>query len=71
MENNVKIQNLMKKGLYAEAKKIAQSSKFPDEIIAEINKEYGDKLYKEKNHTEAKLKFQNIHPIQRCSGLCT
>jgi|LauGreDrversion4_2_1035121.scaffolds.fasta_scaffold10593_5 hypothetical protein len=53
MENNVKIQNLMKKGLYAEAKKIAQSSKFPDEIIAEINKEYGDKLYKEKNHTEA------------------
>lgn len=53
MENNVKIQFLMKKGLYVEAKKIAQTSKFPEEIIAEINKEYGDKLYKEKSFTEA------------------
>jgi predicted KAP-like P-loop ATPase len=53
MENNVKIQNLMKKGLYVEAKKIAQTSKFPDEIISEINKEFGDKLYKEKNYVEA------------------
>ena len=43
----------MKKGLYVEAKKIAQTSKFPDEIIAEINKEFGDKLYKEKNYVEA------------------
>jgi L-cysteine desulfidase len=45
MEDNVKIQNLMKKSLYQEARRIAVASKFPMEIIAEIHKEHADKLY--------------------------
>jgi len=35
----------MKKSLYAEARRIAVASKFPQEIIAEIHKEYADKLF--------------------------
>ena len=53
MEDNVKIQNLMKKSLYQEARRIAVSSKFPPEIIAEIHKEYADKLYQQKSYDQA------------------
>ena len=45
MEDNVKINTLMKKGLFTEAKKIANDAKFPEDIIAEICKEHADKLY--------------------------
>lgn len=45
MEDNVKIHTLMKKGLFMEAKKIANDAKFPADIIAEICKEHADKLY--------------------------
>lgn len=48
MEDNVKIQTLLKKGLFVEAKKIAMNAKFPDEIIAEICKEHADNLYEKK-----------------------
>ena len=37
--------DLMKKGLFTEAKKIANDAKFPEDIIAEICKEHADKLY--------------------------
>lgn len=49
MEDNIKIQTLMKKSLYGEAKTIAENAKFPAEILSEIHKEYGDKLYSQKN----------------------
>ena len=45
MQDNVKIHTLMKKGLFDEAKKIAEAAKFPEYIISEINKEHADKLY--------------------------
>ena len=45
MENNIKIHTLMKKHLYDEAKKIALAAKFPVDIVAEIDKEHGDKKY--------------------------
>ena len=48
MEDNVKIQTLLKKGLYLEAQKIAMSANFPAEIIAEICKEHADNLYEKK-----------------------
>lgn len=48
MEDNVKIQTLLKKNLYVEAKKIAKNAKFPEEIIAEISKEHADNLYEKK-----------------------
>jgi hypothetical protein len=48
MEDNVKIQTLLKKNLYVEAKKIAKNAKFPEEIIAEISKEHADNLYDKK-----------------------
>ena len=48
MEDNVKIQTLLKKGLYAEAREIARSANFPNEIIAEICKEHADNLYEKK-----------------------
>jgi hypothetical protein len=44
-ENNVKIQTLMKSNIYDKAVKIATKAKFPDDIIAEINKEAADKEY--------------------------
>ena len=44
-ENNVKIQTLMKSNIYDKAVKIASKAKFPDDIIAEINKEAADKEY--------------------------
>ena len=45
MENNIKIQTLMKCGIYDKAVKIAVKAKFPPDIIAEINKEAADKEY--------------------------
>lgn len=45
MEHNIKIQNLLKKGLFPEALSIAASAKFPMEIQAEISKENADFLY--------------------------
>ena len=45
MEDNIKIHTLMKKGLFTEAKNIANDAKFPEDIIAEICKEHADKLY--------------------------
>lgn len=53
MEDNVKIQTLLKKGLYLEAQKVADSAKFPKEIIAEICKEHADNLYEKKQYDEA------------------
>ena len=42
IEHNLKIQNLLKKGMFTEAQKIATNAKFPQEIIAEICKEHAD-----------------------------
>lgn len=57
MEDNVKIQTLLKKNLYNEAKKIAKTAKFPEEIIAEISKEHADNLYDKKQYKEALEEF--------------
>lgn len=48
MEDNVKIQTLLKKNLFSEAQKIALNAKFPQDIIAEICKEHADNLYEKK-----------------------
>mmetsp|Transcript_17398 Transcript_17398/g.29273 ORF Transcript_17398/g.29273 Transcript_17398/m.29273 type:complete len:414 (+) Transcript_17398:1215-2456(+) len=45
MEHNIKIQNLLKKGLFQEAQNIALSANFPRETYAEICKEHADQLY--------------------------
>lgn len=47
----------MKKSLYGEAKTIAENAKFPAEILSEIHKEYGDKLYSQKNFDQAIEQF--------------
>ena len=57
MEDNVKIQTLLKKGLFAEAQKIASNASFPQEIIAEICKEHADNLYEKKQFNEALDQF--------------
>ena len=57
MEDNVKIQTLLKKNLYVEAQKIAQNAKFPEEIVAEISKEHADSLYEKKQYDEALNQF--------------
>ena len=59
MEDNVKIHTLMKKGLFTEAKKIANDAKFPADIVAEICKEHADKLYSQKNFEEAILQYKD------------
>ena len=57
MEDNVKIQTLLKKGLYSEAQKIAFNANFPQEIIAEICKEHADNLYEKKQYDESLEQF--------------
>lgn len=57
MEDNVKIQTLLKKGLFQEAQKIANNANFPEEIIAEICKEHADNLYEKKQYDEALDQF--------------
>ena len=57
MEDNVKIQTLLKKGLFVEAQEIAKSANFPGEIIAEICKEHADNLYEKKQYDEALKQF--------------
>ncbi len=42
MEDNVKIHSLLKKGLFVDAKNIANEAKFPPDIIAEISKDHAD-----------------------------
>lgn len=42
MEHNLKIENLLKRGMFDEAQSIAISAKFPREIYAEICKEHAD-----------------------------
>lgn len=42
MENNLKIENLLKKSMFKEAQNIAITAKFPKEIYAEICKEHAD-----------------------------
>ena len=44
-ENNIKIENLLKKGMFKEAENIAKKAGFPKEIVAEICKEHADQLY--------------------------
>lgn len=58
MDDNVKIHTLMKKVLFAEAKKIAKDAKFPADIIAEICKEHADKLYNQKNFEDAITQYK-------------
>jgi len=53
MEDNVKIQTLLKKSLFTEAQEIAKAAKFPQEIIAEISKEHADNLYEKKQYDDA------------------
>lgn len=45
MEDNIKVNTLMKKGCFVEAQSVAAAANFPKDIIAEIYKEYADKLY--------------------------
>jgi len=61
MEDNVKIQTLMKMRLYKEALDIAYAAKFPPEVRAEINKAWGDFLYQKKSYDEAIDQF--VHTI--------
>jgi len=58
MEDNVKIQTLLKKNLYQEAQKVADQARFPPEIIAEISKEHADNLYNKKAYDEALVEFK-------------
>lgn len=54
MENNLKIESLLKRGLFKEAQNIAITAGFPGEIYAEICKEHADQLYnKKKDYDEA------------------
>ena len=53
IEDNIKIQTLMKMRLHKEALDIAHTAKFPPEVRAEINKAWGDHLYSKKNFDEA------------------
>lgn len=57
MENNIKIQTLMKVGIYDKAVKIAQKAGFPKDIIAEINKEAADKEYSLQKYEDALAKY--------------
>ena len=57
MEDNVKIQTLLKKSLFTEASEIASSSNFPPEIVAEISKEHADNLYEKKQYDDALQQF--------------
>jgi hypothetical protein len=57
MEDNVKIQTLLKKGLFPEAQDIARAANFPGEIIAEISKEHADNLYEKKQYDDALKQF--------------
>lgn len=62
MEHNLKIQNLLKKGMFPEAHSIAVSAKFPKEIQAEICKEHADTLYNQKKEYDQALE-QYINTI--------
>lgn len=55
LENNVKIENLLKKAMFKEAQNIAISAKFPKEIYAEICKEHADQLYYPKKEYDQAL----------------
>jgi len=55
MEDNLKIENLLKKGMFKEAQNIAVSAQFPREIYAEICKEHADTLYKTKKEYDLAL----------------
>ena len=55
MEHNLKIQNLLKRGMFTEAQSIAISAKFPREIYAEICKENADQLYVKKREYDQAL----------------
>ena len=57
MEDNVKIHSLLKKGLFVDAKNIANEAKFPPDIIAEISKDHADQLHKMKKYDEAVLQY--------------
>lgn len=52
MEDNIKIQTLMKMKLFKEAQDIAVAAKFPPEVRAEISKACGDHLYNNKKSFE-------------------
>ena len=55
MENNIKIENLLKKGMFKEAENIAKRAGFPKEIVAEICKEHADQLYNQKKEYDHAL----------------
>ncbi len=55
MEHNLKIQNLLKKGMFSEAQSIAISAQFPREIYSEISKEHADQLLKVKKDPDLAL----------------
>jgi hypothetical protein len=57
MEDNIKIQTLMKMRLYKEAQDIAVAAKFPPEVRAEISKACADFLYGKKSYEEAIDKY--------------
>ena len=56
MENNLKIESLLKRGLFKEAQNIAITANFPREIYAEICKEHADQLYNKKKDYDEALK---------------
>lgn len=45
MENNQKIENLLKSKMFYEASRIAKAAKFPEDVIAEICKKDADCHY--------------------------
>ena len=48
---------LIKEGLYKEAQAHAKEARIPQEIICEIIKEHGDKLFKQKKYEEAIMQY--------------
>ena len=55
IDDNIKIENLLKRCMFSEATTIALRANFPREIYAEICKEHADQLYEKKKRPEEAL----------------
>lgn len=59
MRDNEKIYTLVKKSHFSIAENVARRAKFPREIVCEIIKEHGDKLFQQKKYDEAIEQYKN------------
>ena len=53
MPGNEMAFTLVKIGMFVEAKALAKELRIPKEIICEITKEYGDKLFQQKKYEQS------------------